>query len=245
MKFVTWVMIFIVLAVMIAGQCGAANFILGDPTNKIFNSDGSAGTLTSPNNYSTISVFRKNVASQVAKIQKGKYFEPAKNLPVRWVDDMNSVWPTSPSAGDEIIQVAEVKNGVNGYTGPDYFGACRQILVRRDITRGYAQLPPVFLQLFPVPAVQRISNTAIKVSWKAMNDSKCPVEKYVLLRSSDEGTFETIADIKHKKGSLSYVDKTAGSGQKYAYKIRLKYTWPANDPAYYISAAESPISGEK
>lgn len=219
--------------------------------NYVYNSDSTTGDATTPNSYGTAYIYRRNISGQSGTTVYNTEYLPSNGttLPGRYSRDTNSEWGTAPQVGDLVVGVTEVRQGLNGYTGLSYVAASYGSVTQDNLDNNFIRVPHSFLQPIPTPEARSITRDSIVISWPAIRifDDRGNrinmVETYAVYRSEHpSGPFEWEADVPHKDGEMTYKDKGVSKGKTYFYKLKLRYSWPANRPPYYETAASSAAS---
>jgi hypothetical protein len=213
----------------------------------IHNPDGSSGEATSINAYGKGGYFRSATTDPVQYSTTIEYNVPSSPLPAYVLRDVGSQWGNNPSVGERIVGIVEIPGGLRvPYPhGLSYVGASSGV----HSSGQTLTLPSVNVQPIPTPDPRSTIRDSIVISWPSIrtcDDSGNRIniiETYAVYRSEHPtGPFQWLSDVPHKDGEMTYEDGRISKGNTYYYKLKLRYSWPANRPPYYETAASSAAS---
>lgn len=218
-------------------------------TQYVRNYDGSLGNETSANSYGKGQFFRHSTNDPVQSTTITEYTLPEGAFPARSRREVGSGWGTDAVPGERIVGVIEVPGGLRTpYPyGLSYVGASSSLI--SSSIRQTIDLPFIDIQPVPTPEARTLTRDSIVICWPSIRtfDDRGNrinmVETYAVYRSEHpSGPFEWLSDVPHKDGGMTYADSRISKGATYYYKLKLRYSWPANRPPYYETSASSNAS---
>jgi len=205
------------------------------------------GDATTPNSFGRAFIYRPSIPNEsgatILYPNTNFTYVPADGVyPACYVKDMGTAFATPRVRGQSVLGIVEVVHGVNGYTGVDYCGA-----VLKDITDlSGIDLDKVNIQPLPHPQESEKGAHSVTIKWTGVSTKDAggnPInyaDTYAVYRSTEQaGTYTFLGTVPHASGEITYTDTTCGPGTTYFYKLRMRYSWPANTPPYYETTAES------
>lgn len=240
------------LTAIFAVFTSVASYAVPFPVNcNVYISTGASGDATSPNSYGRAFMYRPSIANESGTTilypnANYSYYPADGSYPAYYDVDMGTVFSTPRAIGQIVRGVVEVYPGLNGYSGTvSYVGATAEpitSLARIDLHK-------VSIQPMPTPRFKSKTESTIVISWEGVTTSDATsnivnsVETYAVYYStSSSGPFTFEGTASHVSGEVTYTHSGLSSANTYYYKLKMRYTWPGNTPAYYDTTAVSVTS---
>ena len=215
----------------------------------VFAADGSSGTASTENSFSTMHAYRTGINGQLGVLNPPGRVSPlaGSNQAAFYVADVGSSnWAgTAAAEGQTITAVFEVYEPLFGWAGVSYIACTRAVITGSDAVNLQTDISSVQLRAIPTPQLDSLTANQAVLSLIGINENY--IDSYNLYRSTTpSGTYAFVALVPQNRGNaIQLADNTVLSGQDYYYKWGVNFIWGGGGgaPAYYTSAAMSQASG--
>lgn len=224
--------------------------------SRVFNPDGTTGTVATANSYSSFAAFRAGIPGEIGKQNVGPdgtylekvywaYYNNTTTPAYAYTDVGSSDWTTVPAEGDVVTAVMQVYDGQFGWSGGSYVACTKTTISADNISGSETGFSDLTLKLIPAPVYSGSGAGYIDIGWTGIDTDL--VAGYTVYRSTAAaGTYTAITYTasQNRNGSIVFTDDGVSEGNTYYYKIAVNVIWGGGNgaPDYFITDARSAAS---